>query len=385
VFIFLIKVVAGIVYGVINFYDYGGGDTGHYFGTAFKLYNLIGQDNSFFVQLVFTPNIGPIPPAFEEFYGQQLLWTNEGSYLMVRIHLILHFFSLHYYYIHTLFFAFASYIGCLAIYKFIAAQTAYIDKNYVILILNLYPSFVYWTSGMHKESIELLWIGGILYSLGKSYHNGWSSIKIILLCCCSLLLAYLRIYVFIIFFMPIFSWLLLRNTEKKYFLKFMSLSILLYSIAIFTIYVLYNKSPLEYLSLWQSQFINEPGVTHLLSQPLAPTLAAYIQYLPTALYNLFFHPTWSECHKLIRYIQFFDNWLYIFLLLLICCKIVMQQAIPYCRIQLMLLIIAISYIILLGYVVSTYALICRYKAIPLMLLLLLILLSYRVENRCTKN
>lgn len=84
--------------------------------------------------------------------------------LVIRLHVLLRFISHGNIYIHTLFFCFLSFIGCVALYQALQPFFEYGQGRVLILPIFLVPSVLFWTSGMLKETLVMFFIGMLVFS-----------------------------------------------------------------------------------------------------------------------------------------------------------------------------------------------------------------------------
>ena len=95
----------------------------------------------------------------------------NSSRVMIILNSALHLFSFGNFYVHGLFFCFASFIGLTALLKALAVHFPL--KKIIILPLFFIPSVVFWGSSPLKESLILLMVGLLIYysdfGLKKNY------------------------------------------------------------------------------------------------------------------------------------------------------------------------------------------------------------------------
>ncbi len=101
--------------------------------------------------------------------GDQLL-PNDNR-MMIRLNLLLMFLSNDFYLFHLLIFSSLSFLGSIALFHFFNALIDLPSKILWIIIF-LPPSILLWTSGILKESLLLLFLGGFLYCLEKVTFQG---------------------------------------------------------------------------------------------------------------------------------------------------------------------------------------------------------------------
>ncbi len=147
--------------------------------------------------------------------GAGLLEANH--LLIIRLHLLLHYFSNGNIYIHSLWFSFLSFTGSLAIYR---SFEPFFEKRKWLLkaLLFFLPSLLFWGSGLLKESLVIVCVGIIIFQLDLLAFKKWSYQKIGIIFLFSLLLWFIKpfialslilAYIFTYFYQTRLKWVLL--------------------------------------------------------------------------------------------------------------------------------------------------------------------------------
>ena len=165
IIVFLLKVMAGIFYGWIGVY-YGEMarmvDTWahHYSGLeAYKL--LLNNPITFFSEIFQTP----YESGFSKFLTSKDSWWNDIKYIsFIKLLGIFNLLSFGNYYTNIIFFSFLTLFGPIAIYK--VMKHAFSGGGLLLFILTFFiPSFLYWTSGLHKDGLMFTAIALIIYEI----------------------------------------------------------------------------------------------------------------------------------------------------------------------------------------------------------------------------
>jgi hypothetical protein len=166
IIIFLLKVMAGIFYGWIGLY-YGGlaqmQDTWNYHTNSVQEYHLLFNNPSeYFTNLFHDPYGGSYSKFFET---TDSYWNDLKGNLFIKVLSVINIFSFgQSYYVNVLFYAFITLFGAIAIYRVMV--DAFPERKLIILIATfIVPSFLYWTSGIHKEGLIFTGISSIIYCL----------------------------------------------------------------------------------------------------------------------------------------------------------------------------------------------------------------------------
>lgn len=149
------KLVAGIALGLLYFVYYGGGDTINYHEDATALANLATEDFSLYRKAL----LGDYPAGLELHYLQQ-----ERALLTAKI------FSPFYIVTGNNYWLTACYISLIAfaslfflVHRLVGFRPAL--KKAAPLAFLFWPSFVFWTSGLLKESLAIICIAFIVASV----------------------------------------------------------------------------------------------------------------------------------------------------------------------------------------------------------------------------
>ena len=172
----LIKVFAGftLYYIYSNFYpDRKLADIFKYYDDSQVLIRVLYEDPmSFFKILLGFQNDNTHSGYFNEMYT----WYTSGfgsdslindSRALIRLSAIFHFLSFGNYHLHTFLFSLLGFFGQLFMYKGMRIISAKENKLIIITACFLLPSVVLWSSGILKESIVILGIGLIVFSIAN--------------------------------------------------------------------------------------------------------------------------------------------------------------------------------------------------------------------------
>ena len=153
IILFLVKVLAGIFYGWMGLY-YGNLaqmlDTWAYHQFGINEYRLLTTNpHEYFTNMFYTP----YPNGFEKFFASSdSYWNDLQGNVFVKLLSIFDFFSFVHYYVNVIFYAFISMFGPVALFR--VMSDVYPGKRLQVLLAAFFiPSFVYWTSGLHKEGL----------------------------------------------------------------------------------------------------------------------------------------------------------------------------------------------------------------------------------------
>ncbi|HVK97106.1 MAG TPA: hypothetical protein VM368_04770, partial [Flavisolibacter sp.] len=215
VIFFLIKVMAGILYGWIGVY-YGQMaqmvDTwGYHYESLRELQNLKTNPSLFFTDIFYTPHEN----GFTRFLSEDSWWNDLKGNLFVKILAFFQLLSFGNYYINVVFYSFLTLFGPIAIYR--VMDNVFRGKEIPVLLSTfLIPSFLYWTSGIHKDGILFVGFALIIYSFYFGLKKEkFSGTKIISIIAGILLVLGLRNFYFIPLIPALLAWWISVRLKRK--------------------------------------------------------------------------------------------------------------------------------------------------------------------------
>ena len=283
VIIFLLKVIAGIFYGWMGIY-YGGlaemSDTWtyHYFGLM--EYQLLQTHPHEYLTNLFH---NPYPGGLTNFFGSSnSYWNDLKSNVIFKTISIFDIFSFGHYYVNVIFYSYISLFGSMAMYR--VMLHAFPGRKLAILVATFFiPSFLYWSSGMHKEGLIFTGIALIVYHIyfgdveGKMRLKRWLGILLGLI-----ILLLLRNFVLVIMIPAILAWVL-ANRWPKYRLACFASVYLLFCILFFTLRCVDPRLNFPQTVVDKQQaFIQIAGNSSIPIKELKPTVMSFIKNIPQA-------------------------------------------------------------------------------------------------------
>lgn len=163
--IFLLKVAVGIANGWVSLHYFNGLDTWDFHTQALDDYQLLFADPKKYFAIFFHS-------GYQIGYSGLLssgnsYWNDLKVTLVIKLLSIFDIFSGGYYYTNVIFFNFIVLFGNVALYK--VFTNIYKGKKNILLITCFFlPSFLLFTSTIHKEGLILLALGIALYTIYNS-------------------------------------------------------------------------------------------------------------------------------------------------------------------------------------------------------------------------
>jgi hypothetical protein len=204
VFLFLLKIIAGtLVWATYTYYytDRTLSDCFRYFDDATVIYNSLFDNPADYLKLVtgFDYNAADLEQYIAKIHSWHRQYNTDNLFndnrTIVRFNAVIYLFSFGIFHVHTIFMCFVSLVGLTAIYKTLLKFPVE-HKNILLISVFLFPSVLYWSSGVLKEGLVMLGIGIFtLSSINIIYFKQYSRKTIIGLLFSILLLLFCKIYV----------------------------------------------------------------------------------------------------------------------------------------------------------------------------------------------
>lgn len=297
---FCLKVLAGISLGLIYTYYYpdrATADTFKFFDDSKIMFDTLFSKPFDFVRM-FT-GIGGDAPELRKYYAEMNFWLNRDvmfndNKTIIRLNVFFRFFSLGYYFVHVVFINFISFIGLACIFK---TMRSYIPSASKLIFCSifLFPSVLFWGSGLLKDGLLLFAFGIMLYTFNKLLTNHFKTKYIFLFILSFILLVFTKLYVLISIFPGIIAWILSRkNTGWKVALTFVA-AYLIYFILVFNIHYIFPEYNVADIIYWkQKNFNSLVELTKAKSLIEIPQLDYGLKSIlinsPTAFFNTLLRP-----------------------------------------------------------------------------------------------
>lgn len=190
-----LKMVSGILLGVLYMWYYGYGDTLRYFFSGSVISEVILRDPEAGLRLL-TGGNSDVSPDMKEVAMLIPYWKHQASALTVaKFSAILSLLTLDSYFANSLFFSFFSATGIWALYRMLLYYLPEQKRILRIGILFL-PSMVFWSSGLFKDPLALGLMGWLLWAFHQWIQKRKPLIFMLpLLFLCAVLLFMIKVYI----------------------------------------------------------------------------------------------------------------------------------------------------------------------------------------------
>ena len=284
IIVFLLKVMAGIFYGWIGIY-YGGlaqmVDTWSFHTESIKEYRLLGTNPQEYFTNLFR---NPYEHGVSGFLAtENSFWNDLKGNFLIKLFSVFNIFSFGNYYVNIIFYAFLTLFGPVAFFR--VMNDVYPGKKmHILLALFMVPSFLYWTSGLHKEGLIFTGIALVVYSMYFILKEKRITItRAISLVTGLLLILILRNFIFIIIIPAILAWLIVNKWPRQALLKFAGL----YVIFVLIFFTARSLSPrLDFPQAVvdrQKEFVKLIGASSIPMKKLEPNAISFLKNTPQAI------------------------------------------------------------------------------------------------------
>ncbi|MCF3111798.1 hypothetical protein LL912_23625 [Niabella sp. CC-SYL272] len=377
--LFLLKVVAGVIYGWINWR--AGGISGStdtwmlHIESLKETKTLLTYPRQYLVSFFYDGS----GTGFENFFTSSAsYWNNLKNNTYIRIESVFNCFSFGSYFVNVIFYSFCVFFGVVALYR---VMRHHLSGSQLLLITGCFlaPSFLYWTSGLHKDGLTFLALSTIIYIFYFRITSKKPAQGFLLLLGALLLLFALRNHVLLVLLPALLCWVLARRLPARRVLIFAGV----YSLGlIFFFSAKYLHPALDFPAIVagkQGAFrALTGGQSSLTVDPLQPDVTGFIRQLPQAAGIVLFRPLITDIKKVLVFPAFLEvllTWSCILLFL-----IIPRQKRSFSPFSLFLLAFTVSALLMIGYTVNNLGAVVRYRSILFPLFLPVILTGIRWEH-----
>lgn len=369
IILFLLKIIAGIFYGWIGIY-YGGlaqmWDTWNFHSNSVQEYHLLFNDpQEYFTNLFRDPYESGISKFLDT---TDSYWNDLKGNVFIKILSVFNLLSLGNYYINVIFLSFITLFGPIALYR--VMTDVFTNRKIAILIATfLVPSFLYWTSGTHKEGLIFTGIALMIYCIYFGLKEKKFGLKrLITFLAGFLLILTLRNFLVIIIIPAIIAFIL-ASRWPRYGLAIFSSAYLFFGVLFFTSKFINPKFDFPQAVVnKQKEFIALKGATSVPIKQLEPTAISFLQNMPQAITLSAARPYPGDVHHILSLAAALeiDFLLLLFVLFLIFHKngVVSKNFLYFC------LFFSFSVLLAIGFSVNNLGAIVRYRSVILPLLVI---------------
>lgn len=208
---FWIKVIGCIAFTIFNAYISPGDSTGLYHKEGVNIYRLILKDFSN-IDILFSEGKDFDETLLKDPFNAGY-FKSANNFLVTKMVTIFSFLTFGKYMVINLVFGLIAFSGAWKLFLFFYEQCPRLHKKFAIAILWL-PTFVFWSSGILKDSICVASLGWITYGIYEIFYRKKSILKnSLIVLFFSYLLIILKVYI-LISYVPFFIlFIILKNVQ----------------------------------------------------------------------------------------------------------------------------------------------------------------------------
>ncbi|HXL55141.1 MAG TPA: hypothetical protein VN958_02715 [Chitinophagaceae bacterium] len=298
ILLFLLRILAGVVNGYINLYYYHETDSSLFHLQGIAEYHLLFNDPKEYFLNIFHSNYHDSYTRL--FDTTDSFWNDLRSNLIAKLLSVFNIFSRCNYFINIIFYNFLVFFGSAGLYK-IFTHIFPGKKNTLIICLFLLPSFVYSTSGIHKDGLIFLGLGIVCFNLNYILRNGVTAKRLLYISGGLVLIFLIRNFVFLMLIPALVAWILAEK-RKYFFLQTFVITYFLFGILFFFTGFLHSKLNLpHYVSERQIEFvgISKSSGSAINVNPLFPNFRSFLNNTPQAINHSLMRPYITESSRLL--------------------------------------------------------------------------------------
>lgn len=366
--LFLLKVFAGIAYGVFftTIPDYKiKADTWKFFYDGCKETSFLFSDPSGYLTKTFE---NPYNRDYRHFFSDvNSYWSDLKHIYMVKIVSVFNVFSGSRYYVNVIFYSFLTFFGPIALLRIM--KDLYPQKLKLLTVsIFLVPSFLFWTSGIHKDGIvfSLLTLATFLFYFGLK-KNQLGIFKLFQIAFLLLLIFLVRNHVVLAAVPGFIAWWIAEKYFTRKWIAFLATTIF-FTTLFFTTKFIHPKLDLPIsIVLRQKEFVKLGGSSFLPQRELRAEFSSFVKNAPQALNHTLVRPYITEVISPLYCINAFEIlliWVLVFFWFF------RFTANPYKdAVVIFLALVSFTLLLLTGYIVPQLGAIVRYRSIFIPLLI----------------
>ena len=306
IYLFLLKIIAGIFLGLLYTYHYTdpkATDTFKFFNDSTILFHSLSNHPYDFFRML--TGFDADAHELRSYYLQMDAWLNTNllfndNRTIIRLNAVFHFFSLGFYYIHVVFLNFLSFVGLFCLYKVFANECPERKKELLILTF-LFPSTLFWGSGLLKDGLLLFGMGTFIYHFYFYLKNPNQQKRLLPLLLTIGLLSITKFYIIILLAPGLVTWWLVSKLKLARPATYIVAAYLLFFIFAFNFYHVFPEYNLAVMLHWkQFNFYGYAASVESKSLIEIPRLGydtwSILKNVPHAFFTTYFRPFFNDIH-----------------------------------------------------------------------------------------
>jgi hypothetical protein len=312
----VLKLTAGICLGLLYKYYYTIGDTFTYFEDGIKLSQLARTDILQYIQFLWSGDISFLG-------GVELQYQQPRALFFSKITSVFCLITVNNYWIIALYFSAIAFVSVWSLTKKIASLSSSAENAAVIGFL-FFPSVVFWSSGLIKESLAMACLFFLSFIFLKVWMREKIDVGMWVLVIFSIWILWNLKYYYLAVFMPV----VLTAVVVKFIVSYlkvesMFLKIILWcAVFFFPVCLMSILHPNFYPNVLMEVIVSNYNIFQSISAPedlihygaLEPTPISLLKNAPLALFSGFFRPFITEVHNPLQVFSALENLILLFFL-----------------------------------------------------------------------
>lgn len=364
--LFLCRISAGLLNGYINLYFYHDTDSSFFHLQGIAEYHLLLNDPKSYFSNIFQSN-------YQDGYTRifdttDSFWNDLRSNLISKLLAVFNIFSGTNYFINTIFYNFLIFFGSAGFYKLFSVIFPG-KKNTLLICLFLLPSFIYFTSGIHKDGLIFLGLGIVCVNMNYILENRVTIKRALFITGGLLIILLIRNFVFLLLIPALLAWMIAGKRKHMVWQTFVILYIFFGSVFFLSGFLSSKFNLPQYVSERQIEFISlsKASGSAINVNPLFPNFRSFLNNTPQALNHSLMRPYITEVTSILLVPAVLEILCYELLLLLFFFfrfKNSINRPFIYFS-----LFFTISIYMLIGYTIPILGALVRYRSVFLPLLI----------------
>ncbi|WP_276481231.1 hypothetical protein [Paraflavitalea pollutisoli] len=299
------------------------------------------------------------------YYIDKLEW-----HLQVKTLAIANLFTRGNYYANAVFFSFLTFWGHFLLYRLATREYAG-NRNWLLFIIFGFPPVLFWLSGIRSDGWLFLCFAGLLYQGDKWMKEKRPASLVYALICLTGIFIF-RNELLLVLLPGLLAWYLSAKRQHRPVRAFLIVYGAALLLVVASTYITGIPNALQLVVNRQQAFLSLTGNTRFALSELTPHAGSFLQVLPQAFTNAFLRPFVWEARgplQILSALEVLFFWGLLVAMLVRRNKNRWQAPGP--RWHWLALFFSVLYYLLIGFVVPFPGAIVRYKAIPELLLLVL--------------
>jgi hypothetical protein len=372
ILLFICKVAAGVISGRVSQHA-PNMDTWKYHTDAQIEYQLLfDHPSAYFTNIL---NSGYADPYAGVLKTNKSFWNDLKTNLIVKFISVLDIFSGANYYINVILFNFLVFLGNMALFRVYRYRYKH-HINVLAFTCFLLPSFLLFSSTIHKEGLIIAALGWLLFSFYNALHfTGFTFKKIIGIGFCFIVLFLFRNYIAALLLPGLSAWAICHYKKYNPIVTF-SLVYLVFMLIFFNIHAVFPSiDPPGLIVQRQTEFFGLEKARSQISTPvLYPNFSSFFSNFPTTISHIFCRPFITD-YKLSPLLLLFSVELACYQILIMIFVFIRKKSDGIDAFVLFGLFFGCSLLFLIGYIVPVIWAIIRYRSIYLPFLLIPVILN----------